>query len=82
MVPGENISGTVCGKIDGEESTKEKKSGEIIFREGDRVMQTKNNYDLYWEKQEENGTGIFNGELGRIQKVNEEEKQISWLGIL
>ena len=54
----------------------EKKSGEIIFREGDRVMQTKNNYDLYWEKQEENGTGIFNGELGRIQKVNEEEKQI------
>lgn len=55
---------------------REKKSGEIIFREGDRVMQTKNNYDLYWEKQEENGTGIFNGELGRIQKVNEEEKQI------
>ena len=29
MVPGENISGTVCGKMDGEESTKEKKSGEI-----------------------------------------------------
>lgn len=55
---------------------REKKSGEIIFREGDRVMQTKNNYDLYWEKQEENGTGIFNGELGRIQKVNEEEKKI------
>ena len=29
---------------------KEKKSGEIIFREGDRVMQTKNNYDIYWER--------------------------------
>lgn len=55
---------------------RQKKSGEIIFREGDRVMQTKNNYDMYWEKQEENGTGIFNGELGKILKVNEEEKQI------
>ncbi len=55
---------------------RQKKSGEIIFREGDRVMQTKNNYDMYWEKQDENGTGIFNGELGKILRVNEEEKQI------
>lgn len=29
---------------------KEKKVGEVIFREGDRVMQVKNNYDIYWEK--------------------------------
>lgn len=55
---------------------RQKKSGEVIFREGDRVMQTKNNYDMYWEKQNENGTGIFNGELGKILRVNEEEKQI------
>lgn len=55
---------------------RQKKSGEIIFREGDRVMQTKNNYDMYWEKEDENGTGIFNGELGKILRVNEEEKQI------
>lgn len=61
---------------------KEKKSGEIIFREGDRVMQTKNNYDIFWQKVEnskENGTGIFNGELGRIQKIYEVEKQIKIL---
>lgn len=58
------------------EKKRQKKSGEIIFREGDRVMQTKNNYDMYWEKEDENGTGIFNGELGKILRVNEEEKQI------
>lgn len=61
---------------------KEKKSGEIIFREGDRVMQTKNNYDIFWQRVDneyENGTGIYNGELGRIQKINELEKQIKVL---
>ena len=54
----------------------EKKVGEAIFRDGDRVMQTKNNYDMYWEKGLENGTGIFNGELGKIVRVNDEERQI------
>ena len=45
----------------------EKQHGTILFREGDRVMQVKNNYDIYWEKGSsedfrtyENGTGIFN----------------------
>ena len=63
-------------------SKKEKKSGEIIFREGDRVMQTKNNYDIFWQRVDneyENGTGIYNGELGRIQKINELEKQMKVL---
>lgn len=61
----------------------EKNYGGAIFREGDRVMQIKNNYDIYWEKgreeiniKYENGTGIFNGELGRITKIDLEEKQI------
>lgn len=61
---------------------KEKKSGEIIFREGDRVMQTKNNYDIFWQRidnEQENGTGIYNGELGRIARINELEKQIKVL---
>lgn len=56
---------------------KEKVSGSIIFREGDKVMQIKNNYDLFWEKHEpeyENGTGVFNGELGRIDKIDDIEK--------
>ncbi len=54
----------------------EKQYGDTIFREGDRVMQIKNNYDIYWEKDKEIGTGIFNGELGIIRKINNDEKQI------
>ena len=55
---------------------KEKKYGDIIFREDDRVMQVKNNYDIYWEKQEETGSGVFNGELGYIKKIDDENKQV------
>jgi len=57
----------------------EKKYGERLFREGDRIMQIRNNYDIIWEKdgeKKEVGTGIFNGELGRIRKIDEKEKQI------
>lgn len=63
----------------------EKKVGEVIFREGDRVMQVKNNYDIYWEKGNtlsltyESGTGIFNGELGKIVKIDFLNKQIKIL---
>ena len=40
-------------------------------------MQIKNNYDIYWErKNKENGTGIFNGELGTISKIDDITKQI------
>ena len=55
----------------------QKKHGDRIFLEGDRVMQIKNNYDIYWEKNhKENGTGIFNGELGTIKKIDDVTKQI------
>ena len=40
-------------------SKKEKKFGEITFREGDRVMQIKNDYDIYWSKEEENRNRYF-----------------------
>ena len=59
------------------ESLLEKQVGEVVFREKDRVMQIKNNYDIFWEKLQptyETGTGVFNGELGTIEKINEEEK--------
>ena len=59
-------------------SNEEKQSGDRIFRIGDRVMQIKNNYDIYWEREKdskiETGSGIFNGELGRITAINEEER--------
>ena len=54
-----------------------KKHGERVFIVGDRVMQVKNNYDIYWEKStKENGTGIFNGELGTVSKIDDITKQI------
>ena len=66
---------------------KEKNSLGVIFRQGDRVMQVKNNYDIFWErwKQEreseevsyENGNGVFNGEMGRVTKINELEKTLT-----
>ena len=50
----------------------EKQNGDRVFRINDRVMQVKNNYDIYWEKEIDNkieaGSGIFNGELGKITR--------------
>ncbi len=40
------------------------------FRTGDKVMQTKNNYDIEWKKDEETGSGIFNGDIGMIVSIN------------
>ena len=62
----------------------EKQYGEVVFREGDRVMQVKNNYDIFWEKGRgaekkvdyEAGSGVFNGELGRIKKIDNNEKVV------
>lgn len=51
--------------------------GEHIYREGDKVMQVKNNYQLEWEIVSrygipiDRGTGIFNGDVGRIIEINE-----------
>ena len=61
------------------ETKKERKFGDSIFREEDRIMQIKNNYDIYWEKKEpyfESGSGVFNGEFGTIQKIDEFNKQV------
>lgn len=65
-----------------EEDKKERDFGDIKFREQDRVMQTKNNYNILWEKENERefkkelGNGIFNGELGTIERINKEEKTV------
>lgn len=51
---------------------KEKKYGAFCFREGDRVMQIRNNYDILWTKQaeEQTGAGIFNGDIGTILSIS------------
>ncbi len=48
-----------------------------LFREGDKVMQVKNNYDIVWERDNgENGMGIFNGDIGIIELINRPSKSI------
>ena len=65
-----------------EESKNEREYGNIKFRENDRVMQTKNNYNILWEKENERnfnkdlGNGVFNGELGKIEKISSKDKTI------
>ncbi|CDB29443.1 helicase RecD/TraA family [Firmicutes bacterium CAG:137] len=51
---------------------KEKKWGDFSFREGDRVMQIRNNYDILWKKTDgtQVGTGIFNGDIGVITEID------------
>ncbi len=45
--------------------------GERLFREGDRIMQTRNDYDVVWGKEDGTiGTGIFNGDVGRIVQID------------
>ena len=59
------------------EDKKEYVAGETLFRENDKVMQIKNNYQLEWEVVSrygipiDKGTGIFNGDIGIIRQINE-----------
>lgn len=54
----------------------EKKFGDVIFREGDKVMQIKNNYDIIWIKGTEISSGIFNGEMGILEEIDTSEGKI------
>ena len=60
-----------------DERKKEHVSGDTVYREGDKVMQVKNNYQIEWEVVSrygipvDKGTGIFNGDMGRILEINE-----------
>ena len=60
---------------------KEKEYKDVVFRVGDKVMQTKNNYSLKWIRisgeGESEGVGIFNGDVGYIENINEDENTIT-----
>lgn len=60
-------------------SLAEKTFGDRIFREGDKVMQIRNNYQLAWKNLEDftEGEGIFNGDVGFIQKVDRQFNEIT-----
>lgn len=57
----------------------EQVSGSTVFREGDKIMQIKNNYKIEWRKPRgvggyEEGTGVFNGDFGTILKIDPHER--------
>lgn len=45
--------------------------GQRIFREGDKLMQIKNNYNISWTSSEKEGLGVFNGDIGVLEKIDE-----------
>lgn len=58
-----------------------KEKGEVnglyyTFRDNDKVMQIKNNYDIVWKRDGENGTGVFNGDIGTIIKVERSRSRL------
>ena len=55
---------------------REKISHGTVFREGDRVMQVANNYDIEWEKYGAVGVGLFNGDVGVIEKINLQDENM------
>ena len=58
---------------------REKKYGDIVFREGDRVMQIRNNYDIIWKKADGSaiGEGIFNGDVGTILSIDHDMETVT-----
>ena len=61
------------------EGRAERNFGDRIFREGDKVMQIKNNYQLEWKRLEDfsSGQGIFNGDIGYIHTIDKEFNEIT-----
>ena len=57
-------------KILKQKTKKEFSFGLYTFKEQDKVLQIKNNYEIPWQKGEKKGEGIFNGEIGKILKIN------------
>ena len=56
---------------------REFRHGETIFRQGDKVMQTRNDYQLEWTRGQEEGEGVFNGDMGMIESVDTEERSLT-----
>ncbi len=58
-------------KINPQDEKRPEVKGKVFtFRLGDKVMQTRNNYDIIWKKDDEQGTGVFNGDIGKIVNIN------------
>ena len=61
------------------EGKKEKQFGDAVFREGDRVMQIRNNYDMLWRTPDNSvaGTGVYNGDIGKIVSIDLDSENLT-----
>ena len=64
---------------DGADAKAEKQYGDKVFREGDKVMQIRNNYELKWKNHEDftDGEGVFNGDIGTIIRIDSEYSEMT-----
>ena len=60
---------------------RERQWGDFVFREGDRVMQIRNNYDMIWKRADGSavGTGIFNGDIGTVAQIDPQMETLTVL---
>ncbi|MCI2062785.1 MAG: ATP-dependent RecD-like DNA helicase [Eubacteriaceae bacterium] len=75
----ENINSRLQAVLNPPQNMKqEKKFGDRTFREGDKVMQMRNNYDLKWRRSDDfsEGEGVFNGDVGFIEKIDNDDKRM------
>ena len=56
---------------------RELRRGEMVFREGDKVMQVKNNYDMGWTRGVEHGLGVFNGDIGYVAAADPHAEELT-----
>ncbi len=76
----DNLNVLLQSSLNPKDKTKrEKVFRDKVFREGDRVMQTKNNYDIEWENASRSGVGIFNGDIGVIREIDQAEQYMEIL---
>ncbi len=73
----EALNAELQSKLNPKSQFKEEKSSHgTLFREGDRVMQNVNNYDVEWERDGYVGTGVFNGDIGTIEKIDKKKNEL------
>ena len=73
----EALNAELQAKINPPSRNKREKSAHgVVFREGDKVMQIVNNYDIEWRRGSQDGTGIFNGDIGVIESIDLNESII------
>ncbi|MDR2635046.1 MAG: ATP-dependent RecD-like DNA helicase [Clostridiales bacterium] len=77
-----NINKTIQDKINpGRSDRREIKNGDFVFREGDKVMQTSNNYQQEWlvtkKDRIESGVGVYNGDVGYIERINNQNLEFT-----